>query len=49
MVNGQQLELPALSTAQHTTVVVPTGKEEPGGGRQVTEMSWQLSDAPGEG
>ena len=45
IVNEQQLELPAWSTAQQTTVVVPIGKEEPAGGLQLTETSWQLSDA----
>src|SRR5437868_13014857 len=44
-VNEQQFELPALSTAQQRTVVVPIGKEEPAGGLQLTETSWQLSDA----
>ncbi len=48
-VNEQQLELPALSVAQQITVVVPSGKMDPGGGRQITESSWQLSAASGNG
>ena len=48
-VNEQQLELPALSAAQQTTVVVPSGKTEPDGGAQVTLSNWQLSVALGTG
>src|SRR5258707_1331429 len=49
MVKVQQLELPDLSTAQQVTVVLPTGKLKVAGGVQVTESSWQLSEADGAG
>ncbi len=45
--NEQQFELPALSTAQQVTTVVPNGNSEPDGGVQATESSWQLSEADG--
>ena len=45
----QQLLLPALSVAQQVTNVVPSGKGDPDDGLQLTESSWQLSDAVGAG
>jgi hypothetical protein len=48
-VNWQQLELPALSTAQHNTLETPTGKSADDGGVHRTKSSWQLSEAFGAG
>ena len=45
-----EAELPSLSTAVQITVLVPKGKKEPAGGRQVTETScpqWLTANGSG--
>jgi hypothetical protein len=43
-----ELELPELSVAAHTTVVVPTGNTLPLGGAQTKLAMPQASEAPAE-
>ena len=49
IVNEQVAVLLEESVAVQVTVVVPTGKQEPAGGLQITVTPGQLSEATGAG